>query len=375
MKRIFGLDFMRALAIVWVMYVHYAYILYPLFPYKYELFFNFFNWFGGYFSVDLFFVLSGFLIGSIFVEEFINGEVNNVGKQIKDFWVKRWFRTLPNYYLFLVLNLVIYFLIEGKNYLYLVPKYALFLQKIKSTDQLSIFGVSWSLAIEEWFYLFLPSIYFVLYKLTNNRKLSFLVPLSLMFIVPVIAKCIYVFTHPFYANHSEFFKFTTFTRLDPIGYGVMFAFLWHTGKKSYFIKYKKKFAVIGIGIFVLTLAYSYAFLAKAIQHSIAYSLISSISSISIFFFFTYIHEMKNFRNSFINKSIELISKLSYSLYISHILVLDLFEYFSKGSSLFESSAGRITKLFMIYSITIAVSFFIYEKFEKPFLKIRYKYIT
>jgi peptidoglycan/LPS O-acetylase OafA/YrhL len=373
MKRIFGLDLMRAFAIVWVLYVHCAYIVYPFFPKNMEVVYNYLNWMGGYYSVDLFFVLSGFLIGSLFVEEFIVDAIRNVSKQINYFWIKRWFRTLPNYYLFIILNVVVYYFISNKNYLYLVPKYAFFLQKLKPTDELVMFGVSWSLAIEEWFYLFLPGIFLLLYKITTNKKLSFGVPLALMFIVPLVMKVCYITTHARYGMHDEFFKFTTFARLDPIGYGVLFAYVWHTDLRSYLLKNKNKLALTGLIVFFIAIVYSFLFLAKPVQNSIAYSFISSISSIALFLQIPYLIEFKPFKNKIVCRVIETLSKISYSMYLCHILVLELVEYFSKGMVLFDSNIGRLIKILLIYTISILFSLLLYKKFEKPFLNLRRKF--
>ena len=52
-------------------------------------------------GVELFFVLSGFLIGNIILK----GNFKTLN-EIYFFWVKRWSRTIPNYYLFIIINLL-----------------------------------------------------------------------------------------------------------------------------------------------------------------------------------------------------------------------------------------------------------------------------
>ena len=57
-------------------------------------------------GVELFFVLSGFLIGGILIKTFQKD--NSFGiKTISNFWIRRWFRTLPNYDLILILNIIV----------------------------------------------------------------------------------------------------------------------------------------------------------------------------------------------------------------------------------------------------------------------------
>ncbi len=99
-ERIFGLDALRATAILMVVSSHVLWI-YPksnaFIPTLFELF--------GFWGVELFFVLSGFLIGSILYKTFVNE--NFTLKSVFHFLKRRWFRTLPNYYLVLLLNILI----------------------------------------------------------------------------------------------------------------------------------------------------------------------------------------------------------------------------------------------------------------------------
>ena len=96
MARVFGLDLLRAIAVLMVLSSHALFFVRPLFPAIQAL--SLF----GYLGVELFFVLSGFLVGGIAIRSFgaQPGTADLFG-----FWVRRWFRTLPNYYLFLGVNL------------------------------------------------------------------------------------------------------------------------------------------------------------------------------------------------------------------------------------------------------------------------------
>ena len=57
-------------------------------------------------GVDLFFVLSGYLIVGILLKYAAMRDVP-FRKRALDFWQRRWLRTLPNYYLFLFINIVL----------------------------------------------------------------------------------------------------------------------------------------------------------------------------------------------------------------------------------------------------------------------------
>ncbi len=87
-ERIFGLDLLRTIAILLVVLAHGNLIVMDKLPY--------FPDFSIVDGVNLFFVLSGFLIGSIIIKSLEKYGINKASIII--FWKRRWFRTLPNYY-------------------------------------------------------------------------------------------------------------------------------------------------------------------------------------------------------------------------------------------------------------------------------------
>ena len=102
----------------------------------------------GWVGVDLFFVLSGWLVGGLYWRE----RARYGGIQLGRFWARRWLRTIPPY---LVALLVVYSaraaLTDNAD-----PfdwRYVAFLQNYTG---LPYWGVSWSLCVEEHFYLGLP---------------------------------------------------------------------------------------------------------------------------------------------------------------------------------------------------------------------------
>lgn len=101
----------------------------------------------GQYGVDLFFVLSGWLIGGLYWKEHRDfGQVD-----IVRFWLRRWMRTVPPYLFALVLSWLAVRIHRGEPFDW---GYLVFIQNYYS--RLPYFLVSWSLCIEEHFYLFLP---------------------------------------------------------------------------------------------------------------------------------------------------------------------------------------------------------------------------
>ncbi|MGZ5552646.1 MAG: acyltransferase family protein, partial [Chthoniobacterales bacterium] len=105
--RVFGLDALRAAAILFVVLTHSFVVLYPHMP----------PWFGllghgGFYGVELFFVLSGFLIGRILLRREDDLRRN---EQLAIFYLRRWFRTLPLFWLFLLVNVVLELFLHSRH--------------------------------------------------------------------------------------------------------------------------------------------------------------------------------------------------------------------------------------------------------------------
>src|SRR5215470_10879603 len=123
-------------------------------------------------GVDVFFCLSGFLIGRIFLKE------ESRGFSFLRFWTDRWLRTIPPYFFVLFLGLGL-----GQSGIssswWSLPQfqgrfwqYIVFVQNYGAISSIpgAPFGVSWSLCVEEQFYLALP-ILFVLVRSFAARAL------------------------------------------------------------------------------------------------------------------------------------------------------------------------------------------------------------
>jgi peptidoglycan/LPS O-acetylase OafA/YrhL len=144
--RLHGLDTLRALAVTLVVLHHYT-----LFVSNDD---HTFGWVGqiGWAGVDLFFALSGYLIGN----QIFAALKTEAGLSLKSFYARRLLRTLPNY----LVVLAIYFLwpVVGEE-APLAPlwRYLTFTQNLGLAPG-TAFSHSWSLAVEEQFYLLLPAL-------------------------------------------------------------------------------------------------------------------------------------------------------------------------------------------------------------------------
>lgn len=173
-----------------------------------------------FFGMDLFFVLSGFLIGAILLRSLeLHGTQN-----IRRFYVRRVFRTFPSYYLVLTFLVLTTALTDAQRdhlvYEYTYLTNFTFLHR----DQIVMFW-GWSLALEEQFYLAVPALMFVLHRLrTDPRRIALLVGLCLVALAVRLA--IYVEGQPWQdvlLYGATYFR--TYTRFDAIVTGIILAIL------------------------------------------------------------------------------------------------------------------------------------------------------
>ena len=226
-NRIYGLDILRSFAILFVVYGHGNGML----PHRLSKILNAFFFDG----VTIFFVLSGYLIGGIIIKQFVHTDISF--KKIKQFWIRRWFRTLPNYFLILSVLCILNIFFRDNFKLEEVTEYFYFSQNLFRVHP-EFFPEAWSLSVEEWFYLLLPILLFIFsYFFKSYRQLIFYFALSLITVVLLYRCYIYVIKPP---NNEQmvddYFRKQVFTRFDSLMLGVIGAycnFFMHDAFKRY----------------------------------------------------------------------------------------------------------------------------------------------
>jgi peptidoglycan/LPS O-acetylase OafA/YrhL len=223
-KRVFGLDVLRAAAILIVVDAHSGV---ALGAYRQGSLFHQFLPDG----VELFFVLSGFLIGGILIRIY-EQEGRMSGPIILNFWTRRWFRTLPAYYFVLVLLLAVSVFrawrtgqptnLPDKR---TVISYFVFLQNFAHYIP-DFFPETWSLAIEEWSYISIPLLLFgwhVLRPASWSRQRVVLATILTVIIGTNLLRLVLALQQPIAAGELGF-RGIVITRLDAIAYGVLAAY-------------------------------------------------------------------------------------------------------------------------------------------------------
>jgi 6-phosphogluconolactonase (cycloisomerase 2 family)/peptidoglycan/LPS O-acetylase OafA/YrhL len=354
-----GLDHLRALAIALVLLYHYC----KLFPHPdWTEAWGSFGWVG----VDLFFVLSGYLIASQLFEEV--KENNNVN--LKEFYVKRFFRIIPAYLtvVFLYFAFPVFKEREGLPPLW---KFFTFTQNLGlDLKTQRAFSHAWSLCIEEQFYLLFPLGLF-LFTFVSRRKFM-LWSLVVLLLGTAVLRLISwnLFVAPlkgdplFGLNWAKYIYYPTYNRLDSLLVGVGLAaiskFLPRT--KEFFDRNYLVFLIVGL--LLITASY---FLCKE-QATFNASIFGfSLVAVSFGCITSAALSPKSFLYRSESRVTWIIAVLSYSTYLLHKATIHLSQDFCSEQGLDPES----TPVFWIsISATFIAAGGLYLAIERPFMKLR-----
>jgi peptidoglycan/LPS O-acetylase OafA/YrhL len=226
-----GLDIVRASAILMVLVCHYSLNYWTLLasqptPRVLQV--------AGLFGVQLFFALSGYLIGNILLSIVERGVTMDA---IWRFWARRWLRTLPCYYLAIVIAVWANNLNGFSDY-HLWPYLTLSQNLLGQPGQ--FLGVAWSLTIEEWFYFVFPLL--LLPMLALSKRHGMLVALSLVIILTALARPIAWERYGFAGLRA-----TVPFQFDSIAYGALAALIVRGRTLSDGLR--QIIAVVGVALF------------------------------------------------------------------------------------------------------------------------------
>ncbi len=374
-QRNFGLDIIRSFAIIMVFIGH-------LIPdnisnkYIYSVAMIFRG-----IGVELFFVLSGFLIGKILIKLF-NKNLNL--SNIAIFYKRRWLRTLPLYFLYLFLCILLLKASSPETNIFSVfyLKYLFFVQNF-DIRHLSFFNHSWSLAIEEWFYLLLPWVLVVIkerekfsqikfMKISPSNKESLYIDLIKIIIFIAAIRFLYVYA----ANISDIdfaLRRQIPIRMDALLTGVLFACLKINNKEIYdkFLTLNSviiSFCVLGVLMFYLG---CFIYIKPTITPLFLTTLFWSVLSFSFAIIIIFFEDNKFINNKlskifFMKQFFEKTSIYSYSIYLFHWLIICLY------SINYNNLENSLLGIFLCIATIYILSAFLHRYFEKPIMDLREK---
>ncbi|HMS07207.1 MAG TPA: acyltransferase [Burkholderiaceae bacterium] len=359
MTRNFGLDAMRALAILLVLVAHgTGEFLSKWIP----RFWSDFSGLLGFWGVEIFFALSGFLVGGILIKISTDGLTP---AKIGRFWFMRWMRTLPNYYVYLLGQAwLIVPLSDLPRIIWDNKAFLVFFQSF-AWPHPGFFDSGWSLAVEEWFYFITPLILYVFVLLRGKPRTSQLLTILLVFAFSVILRAYVSLQYPQFGFDAP--RKIVIFRFDGIMYGMAMAYYFHWYKES-FNRYRAQFAAVGMLIFIgmfLYQFYGYVDIDTSATFKIYVIAAAPFASALLIPWVTSIPRM----DSAVGRWIDLTAKLSYSLYLCNHMVM-VYVAASLRLSIDQTRSGGVMGLFVFISFSYIVAFVSYSLVERPFLTLR-----
>ena len=319
----------------------------------------------GLFGVDLFFCLSGFLIGRILMQESAHWMAEQEAGLLR-FWYRRWMRTLPLYFFFFFVSLK--FDWTGATNISSKLSYLVFAQNLMWSMP-EFFGVTWSLAVEEWFYFSFPLMLLLFIGMGRSPRQAAFLSIAAFVLVPPLLRLILRGNFDDYGSIDENIRHVMVFRLDSIGFGVLVAYFsqWHVSLFQRLIKYGWLFFGLVIVCVVCTKE-NYFGLAEARAIAPIYFSVSAIAFAGLIPFFT---TLRPTRWRLLNLFVKFTSRISYSMYLAHIFAFVAGMAILRKLSMFDAVYPNPWLVYPIfYTLVYGISFSTYFAIEKPFLALR-----
>lgn len=288
----------------------------------------------GHEAVMIFFVLSGFVIHY--------STYNKVYLGFKKYFIKRFRRIYPIFFLSILLTLLVWSLSVHKNgkTLEILSSMAgnlFMLQDLGRESWVSPFLGNyplWSLSFEWWYYM----IYFPIVKfIPEDRQMSFVVFLS----------CLGVITRVCYVN-----PFSDFLSLLPIWwFGVELAKEYTQTRSLSIFKNYRKLLILGIPLFYYSILSAIALSRGRAFEALKYPFVELRSFISVIFLYLIafiIFKNKHFINGKYLKSLSFLGGISFALYVFHYPLICNMTLFKNGDFFW---GDLVLRVFLVFTLS------------------------
>lgn len=359
-KRLKELDFLRGLAILLVLLRHQYVSVYTTTM--------------GWIGVDLFFVLSGFLVSGLLFSEY---KKNNT-IDAKRFLIRRGFKIYPVYYITYVLYLIPLLLAGTPDWVGIFSDLVFIQNYVLGWGY--AYGASWSLAVEEHFYIMLCIfLWWVIKKKPYllEKKAAHNISGFEVIVLSIMALCLLfrVLQSVVFPMQEQTLLLTmTHTRIDSLLAGVLISYFYYFKTmqlRTWFKKYK--YVLLKIALLGLSWTPFYEvnnfFFAKTIGLTSVYI----ACGILLLYFLHTDNIVSKLNMVFTHKVTNWISKIgysSYSIYVIHILVINLVTQYAET---LDYKAPTVVLFTVILLLSVFAGMIITNTIERYFLNIRDRY--
>ena len=357
--RIFGLDLLRAVAILITVYGHAAMLVPPAYQSWHNLPASAID------GVNIFFVLSGYLIGGILLKALLDP---HRPFSLRHFWLRRWLRTLPAY--LVVLSSVAAVVAAQHRLPAGLWRYFCFSQNL-ATPHPTFFPEGWSLAVEEWFYLLFPVTVLLLVGVLRNRRLALAGTIGLFLVLPLVFK--------YYqyrqgqgldaALWNAYYRRVVAARLDAIALGVLGCYVQH-----YHAALWRRLRRPGLGVAAGLLAVTF-FYPKLGPNVLFYNvwLRPLLECLAVLLVLPYFGQLRYARYTPAMRGLTLLSLISYSMYLlnkSVLIKLLLLPLIQAVLTPYLGAGGWLVAYALYWGLLLVGALLLYTYVEQPFMRLR-----
>lgn len=361
-QRIFGLDLLRAVAIVLVMYEHGFFFFDQLIDndlWRAPLLVD---------GVTLFFTLSGFLIGRILFGLIERGKLNSF-QNVLMFWRRRWWRTVPDYVLVLSIVLVLHWANRTR-----IPEhwwsYYFFSQNLV-LPQDKFFAEAWSLSVEEWFYVLLPIALLICMRVRRDRGSAGMWPVLVLFlVVPFVLRAWKLHTGIDIAHIDSHARRMICMRLDNIIVGVTAAWLACV-RPAWWRSNRRWMAACGVAL-LITFKLQLFLWGESPMRALLFE--HNVGAIGCTLLLPLLSGWNPVKPRWLIAPVQQLARLSYAMYLLNLTVV-MFSIMPLLPPLLNGAVQETWRMSLLplavhWGLTLALAFVLYHGFEKHMTAMR-----
>ena len=327
-----------------------------------------------FFGMDLFFVLSGFLIGTILLRS-----VESHGSQsLRRFYLRRIFRTFPSYYLVLTV-LAALAPMNATQHHHLWMEYAYlsnYARPLVPEDLMMPWG--WSLALEEQFYLAVPLLVLLLYKLRNDK--ARLAALGVLWVAPLCVRLVVALRHPGWsdADLANALYCRTHTRFDTLIAGILIAYVQNRWREPIADALRRPSLRAALALPSLACLWILTHVRAFGDEALPLVRVFSWGTLTTIMYFGWVTLLLNGGGGWIRRALSLpifrsVATLGYGVYLLHFPIWAFL-----GPMVVElgTADGRSTWILwplgvgLLMAASLAGAYVLHVLVEKPFLRLR-----
>lgn len=297
-------------------------------------------------GVDLFMLISGWLLGGQLLRKAYSPE-----RGILRFYIRRWMRTLPPYYVMLLVLWLSGTSFAPENNWRTLLSHFVFAQEYLKDGR---YGVAWSLCVEEHFYLVLPLLVPILIRFGNaKRAIGVMVAISLLQLA-----CRQIqFQWPTYL------PIQSHVRSEGLFMGLLLAYFSQYAPAIWFRLGRTSVWCFGLGIALTVATMCLSRLAPSLAF---FMLLPTLGTWSLaLFFVATVHEQSPLSNLHLPGA-RYMGELTYSVYLVHALVPQLLQRYLPN--LHQTKLG-------VLGAVLLLSLILHHSVERPALRLRDKIIA